>query len=186
QGKLIETFGPKVLGKFRIALSYDPQRDGLWITSSVGDLGFFKDGQFREQYGTADGLGEGVLRDPKVDSDGGVWVSTRVGLAYLRNGKISVLNRKNGLPCDAVHWMRRDRDHNVWLYTECGLVGFSENELTSWIAQPSHTIAIAHYLDNTDGVLNVAFTAWYTPQTAMTTDGRILFVATGVSILDPR
>src|SRR5262249_44744593 len=78
------------------------------------------------------------------------------------------------------------RDHNVWLYTECGLVGFSENELTSWIAQPSHTIAIAHYLDNTDGVLNVAFTAWYTPQTAMTTDGRILFVATGVSILDPR
>ena len=186
EGKMIETFDHKVLGKFGIALAYDPGRDGLWLTSRTGDLAFFKGGKLLEQYGTADGLGEGNLRDPQVDKDGGVWVSTGVGLAHLRNGKISVLNHKNGLPCDAVHWMRHDGNHNVWLYTDCGLVAFAESELSSWIAQPFHSIAIAHYLDNTDGVALSSIAGWYTPRVAMMTDGRILFVAAGqLSILDP-
>jgi signal transduction histidine kinase/ligand-binding sensor domain-containing protein len=184
-GKLIETFDHKILGTFGIGLAYDPKRDGLWLTSRVGDLGFFKDGKFVEQYGPKDGLGEGIIRDPQVDKDGGVWASTRVGLAHLKNGRISVLGRKNGLPCDVVHWMRHDKNHNVWLYTECGLVAFSENDLTTWTSEPSHTVAILHYLDNTDGVVNATINGWFTPQTATTIDGRILFVANAVSILDP-
>ena len=185
-GKLIQTFDNKILGGFGIALAYDPKRDGLWLTSRLGDLGFFKDGKVIERYGASDGLGQGILRDPQVDDNGGVWASTRVGLAHLKNGKISVLSSKNGLPCDAVHWMRHDRDHNVWLYTECGLVALSESELSAWIANPSHAVSTMHYLDNSDGVLNVVVNGWYTPQTATTSDGRILFDATGLSILDPR
>src|SRR5262245_15964445 len=186
-GALIETFDRKGLGKFGTALVFDPKRDGLWITSSLGELGFFKDGKFAERYGAADGLGEGIVRDPQLDEDGGVWVGTRVGLAHLKNGKVSVLSRKNGLPCDAVHWMRHDRDHQVWLYTECGLVALSEDELSAWINQPSHTVTIAHYLGDTDGVEAGAYGAWYTPQTVTTSDGRILFVGqTGLGILDPR
>ncbi len=186
EGKMIETFDHKVLGKFGIALAYDVGREGLWLTSRTGDLAFFKSGKFLEQYGTADGLGEGNLRDPQVDTDGGVWVGTRVGLAHLRNGKISVLSHKNGLPCDAIHWMRHDGNRDVWLYTECGLVAFAEKELSSWIAQPSHTVAIAHYLDNTDGVGLSLTAGWYTPRAAMTRDGRIWFVAAGqLNILDP-
>jgi signal transduction histidine kinase/streptogramin lyase len=185
-GRLMETFPKSMLGKLNIAVAFDPKRDGLWLTSSRGELGFFRDGKLAERYGPKDGLGEGIVHDPQVDSDGGVWVSTRVGLAHLKDGKIAVLGRKNGLPCDAVHWMRHGRDHNVWLYTECGLVAFSENDLSSWIADPSDTVAIIHYFDNTDGVENVAYNGWYTPQAATTTDGRILFATTtGVSILDP-
>ena len=185
-GSLIETFDRASLERINIGLAFDPKRDGLWLVSAFGKLGFFKDGKFVERYGPKDGLGEGVLRDPQVDNDGGVWVSTRVGLAHLKNGKISMLGRKNGLPCDAVHWMRHDRNHNVWLYTECGLVAFSESDLSAWVAQPFHTVAILHYFDNTDGVENVAFNGWYTPQTATTSDGRILFAtSTGLSILDP-
>jgi signal transduction histidine kinase/ligand-binding sensor domain-containing protein len=185
-GNLIETFDKTMLGKLNIAIAFDPKRDGLWLTSTFGELGFFKDGKFVERYGAKDGLGDGIIRDPQVDNDGGVWFSTRVGLAHLKNGKIFVLGRKNGLPCDAVHWMRRDRDHNIWLYTECGLVAFSETELSAWITEPSHTVEIVHYLDNTDGVESVAYNGWYTPQTATTSDGRILFAtATGLSILDP-
>lgn len=186
-GHLIENFGRKVLKRFGISIAYDPKRDGVWLTSYLGDLGFFKEGKFAEKYGTADGLGNGVVRDPQVDMDGGVWVGTRVGLAHLMNGKISVLSRKNGLPCDAVHWMRHDEDHNVWLYTECGLVSFAEGELNAWITQPSHAVVVTHYLDNTDGVENLSYNGWYTPQTATTNDGRILFATTtALSILDPR
>src|SRR5262249_13420729 len=176
-GQLIESFDRKVLGQFGITLAYDPRRDGLWLTSRLGGLAFFKDGTFHETYGTADGLGEGILRDPQVDSNGGVWVSAPIGLAHLQNGKISVMSRKNGLPCDGAHWMRHGNDHDIWLYTPCGLVAFSDGELSSWLAQPSHKITILHYLDNTDGVANSSGTGWYTPQVAMTTDGRILFVS---------
>jgi signal transduction histidine kinase/ligand-binding sensor domain-containing protein len=185
-GKLIETFDIKILGPFGIALAYDSKRDGLWLVSRLGDLGFFKDGRFVERYGSKDGLGAGVLRDPQVDDDGGVWVGTRVGLAHLKNGRISVLGRKNGLPCDVVHWMRHDRDGNIWLFTECGLVAFSENDLALWIGDPAHTATIRHYLDNTDGVVNLTYNGWFTPQTATVSDGRILFAAEGLSILDPR
>jgi len=182
-GSLVEAFGPKIGG---IALTFDPKRDGLWLTSSRGTLRFFKDGKYVEEYGPKDGLGQGIIRDPQVDNDGGVWASTRVGLARLKNGRISVLSSKNGLPCDAVHWMRQGRDHNVWLYTECGLVALSETDLSAWIADPLHTVAIVHYFDNTDGVENVAYNGWYTPQATTTTDGRILFATTsGLSILDP-
>jgi signal transduction histidine kinase/ligand-binding sensor domain-containing protein len=185
-GDLIETFERKNLGKFGVELAFDPKRDGLWLTSSLGELGLFKDGKFVEKYGAIDGLGEGTVRDPQVDEDGGVWVGTQVGLAHLENGKISVLSRKNGLPCDAVHWMRHDRDHNVWLWTECGLVAISESELSSWINRPSNTVAIAHYLDDTDGVENDASGGWYTPQTTTTSDGHLSFLtATAVNILDP-
>lgn len=183
-GNQVEDFKRKVGG---IALAFDPNRDGIWVTFSGGGLYLFKDGKFVEKYGTKAGLGEGIVRDPQVDSDGGVWASARVGLVHLKNAKISVLNRKNGLPCDGVHWMRRDRDHNVWLYTECGLVAFSENDLSAWIADPSHTVTVLHHFDNTDGVESVAYTGWFTPQAATTTDGRILFAtSTGLSILDPR
>ena len=185
-GKLIETFAHTFLRSRTFAFTYDPKRDGLWISDDLADLGFLKDGKLLQHYGPADGLGDGVLRDIQVDDNGGVWVGTRVGLAHLVNGKISVLNRKNGLPCEVVHWMRHDRDHNVWLDTDCGLVSFSDNELSSWIAEPLHAVAITHYLDNTDGVLNAVDSGWYTPQTATTNDGRILFAGQELSILDPR
>ncbi|WP_263356738.1 ligand-binding sensor domain-containing protein [Acidicapsa ligni] len=184
KGDQVEDFKRKIGGD---ALAFDSKREGVWVAFSGGGLRLYKDGKIVERYGTKAGLGEGIVRDPQVDEDGGVWAGTRVGLAHVLHGKLSMLNRKNGLPCDAVHWMRHDRDHNVWLYTECGLVAFPESELVSWIAQPSHTVAITHYLMNTDGVESVAYNGWYTPQASITNDGRIVFATTvGLSILDPR
>jgi signal transduction histidine kinase/ligand-binding sensor domain-containing protein len=186
-GDLIKLFSRKDLGNRPMLVAIDPKRDGLWLTDTLGDLWLFKDGKVIERYGPADGLGDRVLRDPQVDDDGSVWVGTGNGLARVMNGRIAVLGRKNGLPCDAVLWMRHDEDHNVWLYTECGLVSFSESDLSAWIAQPSHIVTIKHYLDNTDGVVSVPYGGWYTPQTAETSDGRILFASPiGLSVLDPR
>jgi signal transduction histidine kinase/ligand-binding sensor domain-containing protein len=185
-GDIVETFSRNDLGLRAMLLAFDPIRDGIWLTSTFGELWFFKSGRIVERYGQADGLGDGLLQDPQVDKDGAVWVGTRIGLARLMNGRIAVLGRKNGLPCDAVHWMRRDKDHNVWLYMECGLVSFPERDLSSWIARPSRAVAITHYLDNTAGVQNSLYNGWYTPQTATTKDGRILFTTTsGLSVLDP-
>jgi signal transduction histidine kinase len=67
------------------------------------------------------------------------------------------------------------------------LVSFSENDLLSWITQPSHIVTVTHYLDSTEGVENDANGGWFTPLTALTRDGRILFaMRTGLGVLDPR
>jgi signal transduction histidine kinase/ligand-binding sensor domain-containing protein len=186
-GDLLETFSRNVVGLPASTVAFDPKRNGLWLASARGELVFFKDGKVVERYGAQDGLTVGVLRDLQVDADGAVWVSTQSGLARLMQGKVTVLGQKNGLPCDAVHWMRHDDDQNVWLYTKCGLVSFSDEDLSSWIAQPSHVVTIRSYLDNTEGVENTTYGGWYTPQTAKIPDGRILFAMTsGLGILDPR
>ena len=186
-GSLVASFSRDVLGLPASTVAFDPKRNGLWLSSARGELVFFKNGTVVERYGAQDGLTVGVLRDLQVDGDGAVWVSTQSGLARLMDGKIAVLGQKNGLPCDAVHWMRHDDDQNVWLYTKCGLVSFSDKDLSSWIAQPSHVVTIRSYLDNTEGVENTTYGGWYTPQTAKTPDGRILFAMTsGLGILDPR
>jgi signal transduction histidine kinase/ligand-binding sensor domain-containing protein len=185
-GDVIQIYKWRDLKIGGMALAYDPGRDGLWLASPDGNLGFFKDGRILERYVASEGLGQRILRDPQVDSDGGVWVSTGSGLARLMNGKISTLGRNNGLPCDRVFWMRHDNDHNIWLYAECGLVSFPEKDLSSWIVQPSHVVSVTNYLDNTEGVENTPINGWYTPQVTKTSDGRILFaMSTGLAVLDP-
>ena len=186
-GNLIRAFNTGHFGDYPLSVALDPKRDGVWFTTHQGELLFLKGDKILERYGAPNGLGYGPVRVSEVDEDGGIWITTKIGLAHLRDGKISLLGRKNGLPCDALHWMRRDQDHNVWLYTECGLVSFAEDDLTSWIKQPSHTVTITHYLDNTEGVESNANGGWFTPLTALTQDGRILFaMQTGLGVLDPR
>jgi signal transduction histidine kinase/ligand-binding sensor domain-containing protein len=186
-GELIKAFNVEQFGDYPLSVAFDPKRDGIWFTTHQGELLFLKDDKILERYGLRNGLGYGPIRVSQVDNDGGIWVTTKVGLAHLKDGKVSLLGRKNGLPCDALHWMRHDQDHNVWLYTECGLVSFSENDLLSWITQPSHIVTVTHYLDSTEGVENDANGGWFTPLTALTRDGRILFaMRTGLGVLDPR
>jgi len=186
-GELIKSFNAEQFGDYPLSVAFDPKRDGIWFTTHQGELLFLKGDKVQERYGRTNGLGYGPIRVSQVDDDGGVWVTTKVGLAYLKDGKVSLLGRKNGLPCDALHWMRHDQDHNVWLYTECGLVSISENDLLSWIAQPSHTVTVTHFLDSTEGVENDANGGWFAPLTALTKDGRILFaMRTGLGVLDPR
>lgn len=96
---------------------------------------FFKAGRILEEYGRSDGIASSPVRILNVDSDGGVWIASSGGLGHLKKGKIHTLGTKNGLPCDRVHWMQRDRNHQVWLYTACGLVEFPEDDLAAWSAE---------------------------------------------------
>jgi signal transduction histidine kinase/ligand-binding sensor domain-containing protein len=186
-GDIIRTFNGEKFGDYPLSVAFDENRKGIWFTTHEGELYFLKDDKISERYGSSVGLGYGPVRILHVDKDQGVWLATRRGLAQLVGGHLSILGSKNGLPCDAVHWMQRDQDRNVWLLTECGLVGFSESDLLAWSTQSSHVVTLTHSLDNTDGVENAASGGWFTPLSAMTKDGRILFaMRTGLGVLDPR
>ena len=165
---------------------YDPVQGGLWLGFAYGGVAFFKDDQVRASYTAADGLGKGRINAIRTDGDRTLWVATDGGLSRLKNGRIATLSSKNGLPCDAVHWMMEDDFHSVWLYTACGLVRIARTELDAWASDPKRKVHVTVF-DSSDGVRSHSIAGDYTPHVAKTTDGKLWFPTfDGISVIDPR
>jgi signal transduction histidine kinase/ligand-binding sensor domain-containing protein len=165
------------------ALVRDPKRGGFWLGFYLGGVIFFKDGQIRESYGTAEGLGGGRVADLQLYSDGSVWAATDGGLSRIRDKHVATLNTRNGLPCDTVYWMIEDGDQSAWLCMSCGLARISRAELEAWIADPNRTIKNTVF-DSSDGV--TTYNSGLNPHVTTSADGRLWFASVGgLSVVDP-
>lgn len=183
------------------ALAADPVQGGLWLGFFNGGIEYFRDGEVRASFGAADGLGEGRVSRFRFDPDGTVWAAAEGGLSRLKNGRIATLTGKNGLPCDAVHWVIRDNDYSFWLYMPCGLVRIARSELDAWAAaadrdKETKRMVQATVFGGFDGVTSHAGISrfdfghfrpgGYTPPVARSSDGKLWFSpGDGVSVLDP-
>jgi signal transduction histidine kinase/ligand-binding sensor domain-containing protein len=172
---------------FASALLSDPLQGGLWLGFYRGGVAYFKDGQVRAFYASADGLGKGRVTGLELDGDGTLWAATAGGLSRVKNGRVATLTSKNGLPCDTVHWVVKDDADSFWLYTACGLVRIARSELDAWAADPQRIIQ-STILDSSDGVrLRAIAVSEYTPRVAKASDGKLWFLPfDGVSVIDPR
>ncbi|HTA43972.1 MAG TPA: two-component regulator propeller domain-containing protein [Bryobacteraceae bacterium] len=167
------------------SLLADPARGDLWIGFYPGGLARYRDGQMRAYYGAAEGLGEGQVAGLRLDSDGTLWADTAGGLSRLRNGHVTTLNGRNGLPCDAVHWSMEDDAHALWLYMPCGLVRIARSEVDAWNNDTRRSIRFMVF-DSSDGIRTVARPGGFTPHASKSPDGKIWFaVVDGVSVVDP-
>ncbi|MBV8524561.1 MAG: hypothetical protein JOY71_20970, partial [Acetobacteraceae bacterium] len=166
-------------------LTGDAKRGGLWLGFSHGGIAFFKDGQIREKYGTAEGLGAGMVTGVYPHPDGSIWVASQDGLGRIRDGHVATLNSRNGLPCDFIRAAIEDDDHAVWLYLACGLVRISRNEFEAWTADPKHAVTNT-FFDASDGAVKQP-SVGYVPRAAKLKNGQLWFsTLRGVSIVDPR
>jgi len=166
----------------------DREQGGLWLGFwRGGGVSYFKDGQVRASYTPAKGLTAGAVQDLQIDGKGALWVSTQGGLNRVKDGRITTLTTRNGLPCNTVHWTMEDDDHAFWLYTACGLVRITRTELDAWIADPARTIRETVW-DAADGVrLRSAASSGFGPRAAKSKDGKLWFVTgEGVQVVDPR
>jgi len=180
-----------------MALAADSLKGGLWLGFFRGGVEYFKDGQVRASYTVANGLGEGRVNGLQFDRDGILWASTEGGLSRLKNGRVATLTKKNGLPCDEVHWVMEDDTHSFWLYMACGLVRIEGSELDVWGAgvdassaskdkYPKRTIQFTVF-DSSDGVRLSAGIGSSSPTVGKSSDGKLWFTAQdGVSVVDPR
>ena len=91
------------------ALAADRSQRGVWLGLPQGGVLHFIDGQVRASYGVADGLGAGRVRSLRFAADRTLWAATDGGLSRLKDGRITTLTSRNGLPCDQVHWSDRGR-----------------------------------------------------------------------------
>ena len=187
-GHLVESFPWSAMGRSQQAKILAPNQGGVWLAFwSEGGVLYFKDGQVRSSYTTANGLGKGHVAGIRLDRDGALWAATQEGgLSRIKDGHVDTLSTNNGLPCDTIHWSIEDEDRSLWLYTACGLLRIARTELDAWIADPKRRIETTLW-DAADGVrLFSTSPAYFNPPVAESTDGKLWFVGDeGISVVDP-
>jgi len=187
-GALVEQISWADVGRKDTArgLVADPVDGGLWLGFFRGGLAYFKDGRVRAWYAAAEGLGKGMAGHLRFDREGALWAATEGGLSRLKNGRITTLTSKNGLPCDAVQWTVEDDAQSVWLNTACGLLRVARSDLEAWVADSHHMVS-ARVFGSSDGVRSNAAGGGYSPRVAKSADGKLWFVTyDGASVIDPR
>ena len=188
-GRLVEHFPWAALGRQQQAKVILFDQGGLWLSFwQDGGVLYFKDGQVRASYTPVDGLGKGHVPGLELDQDGALWAATEEGgLSRIKDGRVTTLTTKNGLPCDAIHWTIEDEERSLWLYTACGLVRIARGELDAWVADPERRVETTVW-DADDGVrFHPISPASFGPPIAKSRDGKLwsLMGVEGVSVVDP-
>ena len=162
-----------------LSLAADPSRGGVWLGFFEGGVVYWKDGQVRESYGPAEGLGRGAVQGLLFDHHGTLWAATESGISRFEGGHFTTFGAKHGLPCDAVSWVMEDEAGALWLSTSCGLVRV-ESPIQGRPLQ-------AKVFDSSDGVAITKVVGYIGPTVAKSLDGKIWFPSyDGLSVLDPR
>jgi signal transduction histidine kinase/ligand-binding sensor domain-containing protein len=171
------------------ALASHSLQGGVWLGFFDGGIAYFDGHRIEQEYTSADGLGDGTVTALQFDHEGALWAATEGGLSRLKNGRITTLTRKDGLPCDAVQWVLEDNSESLWAYLSCGLVRIERRALEAWAsdADSNHKVQIAVF-DSFDGVQSEIPTIGNgSPRATQSLDGKLWFTTPeGVSVIDPR
>ena len=170
---------------FAQVIAADPSQHGLWLGFHQGGVAYFNDGAVRASYSEATGLGKGTVTDLRFGADGSLWAATEGGLSRIKDGHITTLSAKNGLPCDKVVAGIEDFDRSTWLNIGCGLVRITEPELKAWVSDPGRILKLTIF-DSSDGVRSHVTGGGFPPLMARSADGRVWFLPwDGVSVINP-
>ena len=157
---------------------------GLWLGFLKGGMAYFKGGQIQKSLSRKDGLGSDRIWNLYVDHQGTLWAATEGGLSRIRDGRVTTLTTKNGLPCDAVHWLIEDDAFAFWVNTACGLLRVDRVELNAWLSDSAPSIHPIVF-DRADEIATHA-SAPFSPVVTKSVDGKLWFVHwDGVTAIDP-
>ena len=164
----------------------DPAHGGLWLGSVDRGIAYFENGQVIAWIGSKDGLGADLVWNLLVDHEGTLWAATDGGLSRIKDGRVSTLTTRNGLPCDAIHWVIEDDAQSLWLSTACGLLHVDRSDLQAWASDAKHAIHPTMF-DGSDGFRMHAMLTGYSPVVKKALDGKLWFAHDdGVSSIDPQ
>jgi signal transduction histidine kinase/ligand-binding sensor domain-containing protein len=157
----------------------DP-RGGLWIGTNTGGILHLAKGALTPLPFAHESKGR--VAQLSVLQNGGLLAASEYGLAYAFNHTVHILSAQNGLPCSNINDFVFDGQHNLWLYTRCGLVEVSESHFQRWQNDPSAQIQ-PRVFDSSDGVRT-----FFPPfeGAARSSDGRLWFnTMESLGVVDP-
>jgi signal transduction histidine kinase/ligand-binding sensor domain-containing protein len=157
----------------------DPE-GGIWL-SEGNHVTHYQNGQLKSlPIRLAAGI---TINDIFSEPDGGFWGASSEGLTRWLHGQSKMLSTRNGLPCNNVYAIIRDRHNSLWLYSECGLVTITDSELHRWWDSPDTTINLRKF-DVFDGLQPALST--FRPKATRSVDGRLWFANDEeLQVIDP-
>ncbi len=166
------------------ALISDPVKGGLWVGFKHEGVAYLTGHQVDASFGSEEGLGAGRVWNLQTDHEGTLWAATEGGLSRIRGGRVATLTTRNGLPCDAVHWVIEDRDLSLWLSTACGLIRVRRADLKAWASDSKGVVHATTF--NEANVRAHALLSPYSPVATRDRDGKLWFAnLDGVTVIDP-
>ena len=155
---------------------------GVWITFDTGGFSSIRHGQLDASL--LDRTKSLNIRGLLADSDDLVWAASSSGLRVLNRGVLTVLNEQNGLPCNSIFTIARDKADAIWIYARCGLIRIDKTDWAQWLANPTSTIK-THVFGVLCGAEPAATS--FLPASATSPDGRLWFVNDSVlQMIDPQ
>jgi len=87
----------------------------------------------------------GGIFNATVDSDGTFWGAAGSGVIGLRNGNLQLLNKRNGMPCQATYATASDLHGDLWILAQCGLMRIKKSELERWWSDPEVGVEVSTF-----------------------------------------
>ena len=170
--------------RFAHFLGADPA-GGIWIGTVDAKLAHYQNGALSMVSSGAKERPAAEMMSFSVDSAGIAWGATSRGLYRWDHGIFSVMDSRNGLPCDAITATLMDNSGSLWLDAGCGYMRISAADLGHWIADPEASVTATAL-----GALDGADPGWngdrVQPSAARSSDGRLWFVGlASLQMIDP-
>lgn len=141
--------GPELEGR---QITADPH-SGIWLGLRSGDLAWFRDGKAqtvafpKPPAASVNGFVEHMATTPS----GMVLGATANGVVAWKDGKAQALTTANGLPCNHAHALVSDKNGNLWIFMQCGLVEVPRTEMDRWWTSSNARLQLRNF-DVLDGI----------------------------------
>jgi signal transduction histidine kinase/ligand-binding sensor domain-containing protein len=155
----------------------------IWIASEDGKLARYRNGKVEAVVSLRSGESRVVPRSLYIDSDNALNAATSNGLYRLKDGHLSLMDSRNGLPCSSIFSTIEDNYGSLWLYAKCGLLRISASDWATWQKFPDRKVPVKTF-DALDGAQPDL--SQNQPVVSKSPDGRLWF-ASGefVQMVDP-
>ena len=170
------------LGESLTAYLVADPHGGIWTLTEQGVLKHYLDGivhqstRFDREFSPT---------NLSVDADDTVWVATNRGLIRWRDGKLALLDSRNGLPCSGIYSALQDDRGSHWLRARCGILRIAADQWDRWAKSPDSKIQVTAF-GALDGFRFGTWAGAVSPAVAKTRDGKIWFAnGTSVLMVDP-
>ncbi|MEO0896343.1 MAG: two-component regulator propeller domain-containing protein [Bacteroidota bacterium] len=128
---IFETYAGKEFLGSNIAKSFLEDKQGrIWISTIDQGIFVLEGKRMVRSYQEKDGLGNQDICSSFMDSKGNFWFASYSGsVTRYKNGKFDILNKENGLNCNAAYWVTEDHLENIWIATDHGVFVYADGKI---------------------------------------------------------
>src|SRR6202451_3608893 len=111
------------------------RRSGIWLASAYSKFVHYRDGKAEAVISLANE--EISIWSLFVDSDDAISLAAGKGFYRWKDGRMSVMDTRNGLPCNGLDSAIKDDYGSFWLKARCGLLRVSASDYETWLKFPA-------------------------------------------------